>query len=107
GLGLLFLKLFFMAISAMLRLPEELPFYAGAPVWIQTIAIFGSFFLIVSLASLRGAFRQNVVELIRAQRKPKAVPAFSPMKALVGLVLVVAGYAWASRPNPMVIILGV
>lgn len=107
GLGLLFLKLFFMAISAMLRLPEELPFYAGAPVWIQTIAVFGSFFLIVSLASLRGAFRQNVVELIRAQRKPKAVPAFSPMKALVGLVLVVAGYAWASRPNPMVIILGV
>lgn len=107
GLGLLFLKLFFMAISALLRLPEELPFYAGRPVWIHTIAVFGSFFLVVSLASLRGVLRQNIVDLIRARRKPKAMPSFSPGKTIVGLILVTLGYTWASRPNPMEIILGV
>ena len=107
GMGLLFLKLFFMAISALLRLPEELPFYAGAPVWIQTIAVFGSFFTVVSLVSLRGVLRQNIVDLIRARQKPKASPGFSLWKAIAGLGLVAVGYAWASRPNPMEIILGV
>jgi len=54
GAGLLFLKLFFMAVSALLRLPRELPLYAGAPVWLQTVAVFGSSFAVVSLVSLRG-----------------------------------------------------
>lgn len=107
SVGLLFLKLFFMAVSALLRLPEELPLYAGLPVWTETTAVFGGFFLVVSLASLRGVLRQSVVDLIRARRKPKEMPAFSLGKAVAGLVLVVAGYAWASRPSPMAIIAGV
>jgi len=107
SVGLLFLKLFFMAVSALIRLPEELPLYAGLPVWTETTAVFGAFFLIVSLASLRGVLRQSVVDLIRARRKPKEMPAFSLGKAIAGLVLVAAGYAWASRPNPMAIIAGV
>src|SRR5690606_37025007 len=51
--GVLFLKLFFMAVSAVLGLEEALPFFAGRSVWEQTAAVFGSFFAVVSLASLR------------------------------------------------------
>jgi len=107
GAGLLFLKLFFMAISALLRLPEELPFYAGTPVWIQTLLVFGSFFGVVSLASLRGVLRRNVIELIRARRQPKGIPSYSRLKAAMGLILVVSGYAWASTPSPAAVIMGV
>lgn len=107
GLGLLFLKLFFMAISALLQLPGQLPVYIGWPVWRQTLIVFGSIFLVVSLLSLRGVVRRNVIELIRAGRQPLERPTFSKGKALLGTVLVIAGYVWASHPNPTVIMLGV
>lgn len=105
--GLLFLKLFFMGISALLRLPEELSFYAGAPVWIQTVVVFGSFFAAVSLASLRGVLRRSVIELIRARHEPKAIPSSSRLKASLGALLITAGYAWASLPFPPAVIAGV
>lgn len=107
SLGLLFAKLFFMIISVLIQLPQQLPFYAGPPVWIQTLSVFGSFFMIVSLASLRSVMRRNIIELVRAGRQPKAVPTFSRWLATLGLVLVLGGYAWASAPNPMVIVFGI
>jgi len=107
GFGLLFLRLFFLAISVLLRLPEALPIYAGPPVWIQTLTVFGAFFLFVSLYSLIDIVRSTVIELIRADRKPKAAPTFRWWKAALGLVLIVAGYAWASSPSPTTIIIGV
>lgn len=96
ALGLLFLKLFFMAISVVLRLPEELPVYTAWPVWRQTILVFGSFFLFVSLLSLSGVLRRNIIELIRAERQPKANPTFSIWLALLGSGLLFGGYTWAA-----------
>ncbi|WP_374712553.1 FtsX-like permease family protein [Symbiobacterium terraclitae] len=105
--GVLFLRLFFMPISVLLRLPEMLPVYAGPAVWLQTLGVFGAFFLFVSLYSLVDILRSTVIELIRAERKPKSEPTFRWWKALLGLMLVVVGYAWASAPWPTAIILGV
>ncbi|BAD42193.1 FtsX-like permease family protein [Symbiobacterium thermophilum] len=107
GFGLVFLRLFFMAISVLLGRSEALPVYAGLPVWLHTLSVFGGFFLFVSLYSMVDILRSTVIELIRAERKPKAEPTFRWWKALLGLVLVVGGYAWASVPWPTAIILGV
>jgi len=107
GFGLLFLRLFFMAISVLLRLPESLPFHAGPQVWAQTLLVFGTFFLVVSLYSLRDVVRSSVIDLIRAERKPKETPSFSWWKALLGLLLVGGGYWWASSPSPQAVLLGV
>lgn len=107
GTGLLFLKLFFMAVSVLLGLPNELPIYIAWPVWRQTLVVFGSIFLFVSLLSLRGVLRRNIIELIRAGRKPKESPRFSWWKALLGVVLIGGGYVWASFPNAMLVVLGV
>jgi len=105
--GLLFEKLFFMAISALLRLPEQIPFWAGAPVWLETTGVFGSFFLLVSLVSLRSVLGKNIIGLVRAGRQPKGAPKFSRSKAILGLLLVLIGYAWACVPNMAVVIIGV
>lgn len=105
--GLLFLKLFFMIISLLLHLPAELPLYVAWPVWVRTVVVFGAMFLSVSIFSLRKVFRMNVVDLLRAGRKPKETPVFSTWKALVGLALIVVGYAWASHPDPQLIVPGV
>lgn len=107
GLALLFLRLFLLAISTLLQLPEAIPFHAGAPVWTETILLFGSFFLLVSLLSMQGVLRRRVIQLIRAARQPKGAPSFSRWKTALGLLLLLGGYAWASIPNMMVIVLGV
>lgn len=105
--GLLFLKLFFMAASVVLQLPRQIPFYAGPPVWLQTLVVFGSFFAVVSVVSLLSVLRRNIIQLVRAGRQPKETPTFSRLKAVLGLVLILAGYAWACVPNAMVVIIGV
>lgn len=107
GLGVLFLKLFFMAVSALLQLPGQLPVYVGWPVWRRTLLVFGAMFLFVSLLSLRGVLGRSIIELIRAGRKPLERPTFSKTKALLGTALVLGGYAWASIPTPNIVILGI
>ncbi len=105
--GLLFQRLFFMAISALLRMPQAIPFYAGWDVWLITIGVFGAFFLVVSLASLRHVMKSTVVALLSASRQPKEAPTFSRLKALLGLLLVGGGYWWASVPDPVIVAIGV
>lgn len=107
GAGLLFLKLFFMVVSLLLQLPIELPLYVAWPVWVRTVVVFGAMFLGVSLFSLRKVLRLNIIDLIRAGRKPKETPIFSLWKALLGLALLVGGYVWACHPDPQTIIAGV
>lgn len=107
GLGVLFLKLFFMAVSVLLHLPEQIPVYAGLPVWGRTLAVFGTLFFVVAGASLRPILRRSTIELIRAARQPKAAPTFSRWKAALGLLLMVGGYLWACSPNQVHIVLGV
>lgn len=107
GVGLVFLKLFFMIVSLLLRLPEPLPFYTGWSVWRQTVTVFGSFFAIVSLLSLRGVLKRNIIELVRAERQPQTTPTFSPWRALLGVLLVGGGYGWASVPIGDVIYVGI
>mgnify|MGYP000926051200 FL=1 len=107
GMGFLLLKLFFMGISALLRLPEELRLSAKADVWLHTITVFGGMFAAVVICSLRMVLGRTVVELVRFARKPKATPRFSFWRLVLGLLLVVGGYLWASSSNPMTIISGV
>ncbi len=92
---------------ALLQLPAQLPVYLGWPVWRRTLLVFGSIFMFVSLLSLRGVLRRNIIELLRAGRKPLERPTFSKGKALLGAVLVGAGYVWASVPVPTAVVLGV
>ncbi|MFO7172793.1 MAG: FtsX-like permease family protein [Bacillota bacterium] len=105
--GLLFLRLFFLAISALLPLQEPIPVHAGPRAWGHTILVFGSIFALVSLASLLWVVTRNPAQLLRARRQPKAYPTFSRWQAALGLILCLAGYAWAAVPNPMVVIFGV
>lgn len=107
GVGLVFLKLFFMIVSLLLRLPEPLPFYTGWSVWRQTVTVFGSFFAIVSLLSLRGVLKRNIVQLVKADRQPQTTPTFSRWRAALGVILVGGGYAWASMPIPNLIVVGI
>ena len=79
-----------VAPSVLLDLPAQLPLHGGWPVWRDTLVVFGSFFVVVSLLALRGVLWRNIIELIRAGRQPKANPTFSRWQSAAGLLLVAA-----------------
>jgi putative ABC transport system permease protein len=94
-LGLLFSRLFLLGISRVLDLYEPIRFLFVPDAILLTAA---SFFALFQLVTLVGSFRlgrQEVVELMRAARKPRAAPRASVPLAVLGAALVVAGYAVA------------
>ncbi len=95
GLGLLLSRLFLLGISRVLGLDEPIRFLFVPNAILLTAA---SFFGLFQLVTLVGGFRigrLEVVELMRAARKPRTVPRASALLALLGAALVVAGYVVA------------
>ncbi|MFA5552438.1 MAG: ABC transporter permease, partial [Trueperaceae bacterium] len=95
GLGQLFSKLFLMGISRVLGLEATIRFMFVPNAALLTAVAFLVLFQVVSLVSTARIGGQDVVELMRAARRPRAVPRASLWLALLGALLVVAGYVVA------------
>lgn len=97
GLGLLLSRLFLLGISRVLGLDEPIRFlFVPNAILLTAVSFFALFQLVTLVGGLRIG-RQEVVELMRAARKPRTVPRASPLLAVVGAALVVAGYVVATR----------
>ncbi len=93
--GLLFSRLFMLGISRILSLDEPVRFMV-VPNAVLLTAV--SFFVLFQLVTLVSGFQiggRSVVELMRAARRPRVPPRASGWLALLGAVLVVAGYVAA------------
>ncbi|WP_102399860.1 FtsX-like permease family protein [Haloimpatiens massiliensis] len=90
--GILFSKLFFLAVSAILDLNAEIPFSVSSKAVKITIV---SFFILLNLISFITSFKiknNNIAELLKGERIPKATPKFSKIKAALAIILIVSGY---------------
>ncbi len=96
AVGLLFSRLFLMAIARVLLIDEPIGF-ALVP---RALALTGAgFFLLFQLVTLAGAGavgRRTVLEMLREASKPRVPPRASPWLAVLGVVLVGGGYAVAT-----------
>lgn len=95
GFGILFSKLFFMAISAIVALNAEIPFIISIKALIITIV---SFFLLFQGVNYISSFRiknNNIIELLKGARVPKPIPQFSILKAILSILLIALGYGMA------------
>jgi putative ABC transport system permease protein len=77
GLGLVSLRLFFLAISRMLDFPEPLPFHFPGMAVLLCLSLFGLIFAAVSLYGQLKLWRFSIAELIRDASRPKTPPRFS------------------------------
>ncbi len=96
GLGLLFSRLFLMAISRVLLIESPIEFMAVPRALLITA---GGFFLLFQLVTVAGAGaigRRSVLEMLKEASKPRVAPRARPWLALLGFVLVAAGYAVAA-----------
>lgn len=90
--GMLFSKLFFLAVSSILDLNSEIPFLiSGKAVKITVI----SFFILLNLISFITGFKiknNNIAKLLKGERIPKETPKFSIVKSILAILLIISGY---------------
>lgn len=95
GLGMLFSKLFFLALGALLGSGETIRFAVPPAALWMTAAGFFALFMIITLLTLFRVGRSEIVELLREARKPKPEPKLSVWAAVLGFLTLGGGYALA------------
>lgn len=96
GLGLLFSRLFLMAIARVLLIDEPISFALVPRALLLTCLGFFALFQLVTLAGAGLVGRRSVLEMLKEASKPRVRPRASAGLAVVGFLLVVGGYAVAS-----------
>lgn len=94
-LGILFSKLFFMAVSAILILDLELPLTISVKALILTIVCFLVLFQGMGFIVSCKIKNNNIIQLLKGERIAKPVPKFSKKKAILSVVLIALGYFMA------------
>lgn len=104
-LGILFTRLFLLGISRVLGVDEPLRFAIVPQALLLTVGGFLLLFQLVTLASALLIGRKTVINMLQSQRRSRPVPLSSWLLALLGFLLVAAGYVAASSSQPQVIAL--
>ncbi|HDR4440308.1 ABC transporter permease [Bacillus thuringiensis serovar brasilensis] len=91
-IGLIFSKLVLLISASVLMINNGLPFYTPVKAVLLTIITFLFLFFIVSLFTFKMVKITELVELIRAEEKPKPEPKFSILLSLLSLISIGYGY---------------
>lgn len=93
--GILFSKLFFMSISAILILNAEIPFTISIKAVLLTSVCFLVLFQITCLKASYKIKINNIIEILKGSRVAKPVPKFSSKKSILSIILIGFGYILA------------
>lgn len=103
-LGILFSKLFFMAISVIMVLNVEIPFLISIKaVGITAISFIVLFQGISFIVTLR-IKNNNIAELLKGARVAQPVPKFSKAKTVLAILFIIIGYGLAVMSGVWIII---
>ncbi len=91
-IGLIFSKLVLLISASVLMINNGLPFYTAMKAVLLTVITFLFLFLIVSLFTFKMVKITELVELIRAEEKPKPEPKSSILLSLLSLSSIGYGY---------------
>lgn len=91
-MGLLFSKLFFLAVAAILDLGSEIPFSFSIKAINITVISFILLFQLISFISSFKIKNNNIAQLLKGARIAKPLPKFSRLKALLSVLLIAFGY---------------
>ncbi|GIM46204.1 putative ABC transporter permease YvcS [Collibacillus ludicampi] len=99
GFGVLFSKLFFMALSTLLGVTSPIRFAVPPKAVLFTAAGFVVLFQVITLVTLIQVGRSEIIELLHEARKPKRFPVFSKWLVLLSVVCLGSGYSMAYIMN--------
>lgn len=101
--GILFSKVFFLAVAAILNLDAEIPFVISFKAVYVTVLCFLIIFQLISFITSFKIKNSNIAQLLKGARVAKPVPKFSKIKAALSIVLIAAGYVIALYSHAMII----
>lgn len=101
--GILFSKLFFMAITAIVQPEIPLGFVVPQKAIMTTIIVFFVLFEFITLFELKEINKSEIIDLVKAAKKPKEPPTYSLKLVILGVLLLGAGYALAAVSNLMIL----
>lgn len=101
--GILFSKLFFMAVSAILVLDAEISFTISLKALAITAVCFFALFQGISFAASYKIKNNNIIELLKGARMARPLPRFSRRKASASVILIALGYTMAVISNQAII----
>ncbi|WP_372008470.1 FtsX-like permease family protein [Paenibacillus chitinolyticus] len=105
GIGSLFSKLFFMGLARLLEVDSPIRFVIPVKAVLLTVIGFLLLFLTITLLTLYQVGRSEIIDLLRASKQPKKMPAFSIWLVVLSAVCLVAGYTLAYQITLMNFIL--
>jgi len=91
-LGILFSKLFFMAITVIMYLDAEIPFSISIKAVVITVLSFIALFQGLSILVTLRIKNNNIAELLRGARVAQEPPKFSIPKTIIAIVFIAIGY---------------
>ncbi|GAB6085747.1 ABC transporter permease [Alkaliphilus crotonatoxidans] len=94
-LGILFSRLFFMAVSAILYFDSATPFIISTKAIVVTAVAFLVLFQGVSFIAALRIKNSNIAGLLKGARVPKKEPNFSVFKAILAILFIAIGYGMA------------
>lgn len=103
-IGLIFSKLFFMIMEYLTDV--SLVFMISKKALLISIGVFFLLFEIINNISLFTIKNQEIIEQVKTDRTPKELPEFSKLKALIGVLLLILGYALAWVVEGAMVVLG-
>ncbi|BCC07942.1 MULTISPECIES: ABC transporter permease [Bacillus cereus group] len=92
GLGMLCSKLFFQALSVILKIDKTLPLVWNSKAVLITAGVYFILFLILSLFSVWTVGRLQIIDLLREARKQKVEPFAFTWLCIVGIGCIIVAY---------------
>ena len=92
GLGMLCSKLFFQALSVILKIDKTLPLVWNSKAVLITAGVYLILFLILSLFSVWTVGRLQIIDLLREARKQKVEPFAFTSLCVAGIGCIIAAY---------------
>ncbi|PGC20991.1 ABC transporter permease [Bacillus wiedmannii] len=92
GLGMLCSKLFFQALSVILKIDKTLPLVWNSKAILITAGVYFILFLILSLFSVWTVGRLQIIDLLREARKQKVEPFAFTSLCVVGIGCIIVAY---------------
>lgn len=92
GAGMLFSKLFLLAIARMLQTDSPMRFVVPPEALLQTVVGFLALFLAMTLFGMFSVGRSQIIMLLRAAKQPKKPPVASPWLTVLAVICLGGGY---------------
>ena len=92
GVGMLCSKLFFQALSVLLKIDKTLPLVWNSKAVLITAGVYFILFLILSLFSVWTVGRLQIIDLLREARKQKVEPFAFTWLCVVGIGCIIVAY---------------